>query len=109
VVFLHKIKEGAADKSYGIHVAQLANLPNSLIKRANELLENFENQGESVQAPKLESGQLSFFDEPVIKEASPFSAKEKKALEQIREIDILEMTPMQAMNTLYELHKKLKS
>lgn len=109
VVFLHKIKEGAADKSYGIHVAQLANLPNSLIKRANELLENFESQGESVQAPKLESGQLSFFDEPVIKEASPFSAKEKKALEQIREIDILEMTPMQAMNTLYELHKKLKS
>ncbi|GIN61619.1 DNA mismatch repair protein MutS [Robertmurraya siralis] len=108
VVFLHKIKEGAADKSYGIHVAQLANLPNSLIKRANELLENFENQGESVQPPKLESGQLSFFDEPVIKEASPFSAKEKKALDQIREIDILEMTPMQAMNTLYELHKKLK-
>lgn len=108
VVFLHKIKEGAADKSYGIHVAQLANLPTSLIERANEILENFENQGENIRPPKSESDQLSFFDEPVVKESSPFTSKEKKALEKIKEIDILEMTPMQAMNTLYELHKKLK-
>ncbi|MGG0718737.1 DNA mismatch repair protein MutS [Robertmurraya massiliosenegalensis] len=108
VVFLHKIKEGAADKSYGIHVAQLANLPTSLIERANEILENFESQGENIQALKSENDQLSFFDEPVIKEASPITSKEKKALEKIKEIDILEMTPMQAMNTLYELHKKLK-
>jgi DNA mismatch repair protein MutS len=111
VVFLHKIKEGAADKSYGIHVAQLANLPESLIKRANEILQNFENQDENKdgQALKAADAQLSFFDEPVVKEKAPLTSKEKRALEQIKEIDILDLTPMQAMNTLYELHKKLKS
>ncbi|WP_449619455.1 DNA mismatch repair protein MutS [Robertmurraya sp. Marseille-Q9965] len=121
VVFLHKIKEGAADKSYGIHVAQLANLPESLIGRAKEILHAFESQDapSGGQAPKVETielsettkassdAQLSFFDEqPVVKAA--LSTKEKRALEQIKAIDILELTPMQAMNTLYELHKKLK-
>lgn len=108
VVFLHKIKEGAADKSYGIHVAQLANLPSSLIERANEILHNFENQeAEEVEPPA--STQLSLFEEPVVKEKPLLSSKEKRALERIKEIDILEMTPMHAMNTLYELHKALKN
>ncbi|MDQ0156731.1 DNA mismatch repair protein MutS [Robertmurraya andreesenii] len=108
VVFLHKIKEGAADKSYGIHVAQLANLPSSLIERANEILHNFENQeAEEVEQPA--STQLSLFEEPVVKEKPLLSSKEKRALERIKEIDILEMTPMHAMNTLYELHKALKN
>ena len=43
ITFLHKIKEGSVDKSYGIHVAKLANLPNSLIKRADEILKDFES------------------------------------------------------------------
>lgn len=113
VVFLHKIKEGAADKSYGIHVAQLANLPESLIKRANELLHTFENQDDhkegQVVPEQVVDAQLSFFDVPAVKEKPTLSSKEKGILEKIKDIEILELTPMQAMNTLYELHKKLKN
>lgn len=109
VVFLHKIKEGAADKSYGIHVAQLANLPSDLIKRANEILQNFEKQDSNgVQAIKEAGGQLSFFDVPVKHEKPATTSKEKKAIEELKNIEILELTPMQAMNILYDLHKKLK-
>ncbi|WP_187373214.1 DNA mismatch repair protein MutS [Bacillus rubiinfantis] len=125
VVFLHKIKEGPADKSYGIHVAQLAELPQELINRANEILTKLEQQPvkEVVQTkqkhePVVEAahaetvyeqtGQLSFFDEPKKGKKHDFSTKEKKVLDQIREVDLLDVTPLQAINMLYELHKKLK-
>ncbi|KON89006.1 DNA mismatch repair protein MutS [Sporosarcina globispora] len=117
VVFLHKIKEGAADKSYGIHVAQLAELPNELIVRANEILTGLEssNSGpvkkeipasEKVEEP---AAQLSFFEEPEDVKKSPISSKEKKIIDKVKGLDILDMTPLQALNTLYELHKKLKN
>jgi DNA mismatch repair protein MutS len=117
VVFLHKIKEGAADKSYGIHVAQLAELPDELIKRANEILTKLERKEDEIELPAVEmkqnkiaepEAQLSFFDEPTEKKAAVLSTKEKRIIEKVREIDILDMTPMEALNTLYELHKKLK-
>lgn len=140
VVFLHKIKEGPADKSYGIHVAQLAELPKDLIKRATEILQMLE-QSESQAAPvekilqpapveKItlqesqsvlvekthdsqtekgsQSSQLSFFDEPKEIKKQELSPKEKRILEQIKELDLLDLTPLQAINTLYELQKKLK-
>ncbi|MCQ6280091.1 DNA mismatch repair protein MutS [Bacillus sp. EB600] len=129
VVFLHKIKEGPADKSYGIHVAKLAELPKELINRAAEILKELEEQpveqtvkivkedekqSEAQSIPEKpsileETAQLSFFDEPKETKKQEPSAKEKKILEQIKTLDILDMTPIQAMNTLYELHKKLKS
>jgi DNA mismatch repair protein MutS len=121
VVFLHKIKEGAADKSYGIHVAQLAELPEDLIKRANEILQTFERKENSVTAVKmderqtendssvmLEETQLSFFDEPVKKKQAEFSSKEKRVLDNLKELNILDMTPLEALNTLYDLQKKLR-
>ncbi|WP_286231584.1 DNA mismatch repair protein MutS [Neobacillus mesonae] len=126
VVFLHKIKEGPADKSYGIHVAQLAELPKELIDRANEILTALEQprvEGEMTPAVKEagttvtvveeqmipdQSAQLSFFDEPKEVKKAEFSSKEKKVLEKIRELDLLDVTPLQAINMLYELHKKLK-
>lgn len=122
VVFLHKIKEGPADKSYGIHVAQLAELPDELIARANTILAGFEKQHQDQQnQPQRETkqesvlkaheplAQLSFFDEkePEPKQ-TPLSSKEKKILQHLKSIEILEMTPMQAFNELYELHKKIK-
>ncbi|MDP4086607.1 MAG: DNA mismatch repair protein MutS [Bacillota bacterium] len=111
VVFLHKIKEGPADKSYGIHVAELAELPKDLIKRANEILQTLEQEPAVAQvkeekAPK--PAQLSFFDEPKEPKKQELSSKEKRILEQIKELDILDLTPLQAINTLYELQKKLK-
>ncbi|WP_174842960.1 DNA mismatch repair protein MutS [Neobacillus mesonae] len=124
VVFLHKIKDGPADKSYGIHVAQLAELPKELIDRANEILTALEQPvvesipvvkeagpaTEVVEEQKLseQPAQLSFFDEPKDVKKAEFSSKEKKVLEKIRELDLLDVTPLQAINMLYELHKKLK-
>ena len=131
VVFLHKIKEGPADKSYGIHVAKLANLPKQLIDRAAAILAQLESDNEQVtQTPSQsavvvdidvpkgseekdgtvvnEASQLSFFGEEVPREKTSSSAKEKKVLDDIKSLDILEMTPLDAMNILYKLHKKLK-
>ncbi|MBU8919504.1 DNA mismatch repair protein MutS [Neobacillus sp. 114] len=133
VVFLHKIKEGPADKSYGIHVAQLAELPAELIARANEILTAFEQQpggpGEvkeqrvavaapaAVQESKAAEAdqvvpdhltQLSFFDEPKETKKPELSTKEKKVLDKIKELDLLDVTPLQAINVLFELQKKLK-
>lgn len=134
LVFLHKIKEGAADKSYGIHVAELAELPKELIKRANELLSQFEKKllqldasieslpekekfsVESIKDLEVNSvkinnpngtAQLSFFDEPK-EQSKPILGKEQKVLEQLKKLDILDLTPLQAINTIYELQKKLK-
>lgn len=116
VVFLHKIKEGPADKSYGIHVAELAELPKELIRRANEILSSLE-QSDVQTAPvkkevapiKEEPAQLSFFDEPKEPKKQELSSKEKRVVEKMKELDILDLTPLQAINVLYELQKKLKS
>ena len=124
VVFLHKIKEGAADKSYGIHVAQLAELPEALIERAQELLTSLEQSDsyskevavvkESIkieESPIKEQAQLSFFDSGAEekKAAKAVTPKEKQIVSKLKSLDLLEMTPMQAMNILYDLHKKVRN
>ncbi|GIO19716.1 DNA mismatch repair protein MutS [Oceanobacillus oncorhynchi subsp. incaldanensis] len=119
VVFLHQIKEGAADQSYGIHVAKLADLPDELINRASVILESFENndskEAQKEEAPSLEpeeaeSAQLSFFAEENSKEHKPakLTNKDNAALEELKSLNILEMNPLEAMNELYRLQKKLK-
>ncbi|MDQ0214698.1 DNA mismatch repair protein MutS [Oikeobacillus pervagus] len=121
VVFLHKIKEGAADKSYGVHVAKLAQLPKEVISRANEILNELEHQdvpkrieqattpSEEKETLTIQEGQLSFFEEKPKQEkkATPTS-KERKILHELASLNILEMNPLQAFNALYELQKKLK-
>ncbi|WBL13223.1 DNA mismatch repair protein MutS [Sutcliffiella sp. NC1] len=118
VVFLHKMKEGPADKSYGIHVAELANLPKEVIVRAAEILKALETPS-SEKSPKIQEGtkvfeddsQLSFFEmnDSKSKTSTPTIAKkEQEIIQTIKNIDILDMTPMQALNQLYELHKVLK-
>nr|WP_039809038.1 DNA mismatch repair protein MutS [Jeotgalibacillus malaysiensis] len=97
VVFLHKVKEGPADKSYGIHVAELAELPPSLINRANELLTLFEAEKEAGESRE----QMTLFD---ITEKT--AVDESAVLKEIQELNVLEMTPMEAMNELYKLQKK---
>ena len=94
ITFLHKIKEGSIDKSYGIHVAALANLPESLIKRAEELLEKYEKQSNS-KKENVEQITLSFEEDK----------KESRALEELKKINPLELTPIEAINKLYELKK----
>ena len=120
VVFLHKIKEGAADKSYGIHVAELSELPSSLIARAREILERLEHNSKTMSAPEQKqtnnsvqaNAQLSFFEvaQPkLIKEDTPgIPKKDKQILDAIKSLDLLDMTPLDAMNKLYEIQKRLK-
>lgn len=110
VVFLHQIKEGAADQSYGIHVAKLADLPEPLIERATEILEKLENAEKPAPiTEKIESGQLSFFVED-----GKTQVKEKKkdadtqVISQIKGLNLFEMTPMEAMNALYRLQKSIR-
>ena len=101
VTFLHKVKPGAVDKSYGIHVAALAHLPDSLIKRADEILSVYEKKS----VKKETFTQTSLF-ELTEQESTP---KKNEIEEKIKEINPLEMTPMEALSFLYELHKNTKN
>ena len=92
IVFLHKIKDGAIDKSYGIHVAKLSGMPSEVITRANEILNFYENK--KVE-PTNDKVQLSMDFEEV--------KKESEIENKVKEIDPLNMTPIDAINFLYEL------
>ena len=103
ITFLHKIKSGAVDKSYGIHVASLAGLPTSLIERSKDILNIYENMDKKEQTFK----QTSFFDgtyEYKNKNEEQISRVEEK----VKNINPVEMTPMDAINFLFELKKEVK-
>ena len=99
LTFLHKIKVGAVDKSYGIHVASLAHLPDSLIKRADEILNIYEHKN----VKKETFTQTSLFELT----ESEAEHKVDPIVEKIKNINPLEMTPMEALNYLYELKKEV--
>ncbi|WP_186577395.1 DNA mismatch repair protein MutS [Aquibacillus kalidii] len=112
VVFLHQIKDGAADESYGIHVAKLAELPSSLIDRATVILKQLEGKQDNTKQSNLNEGkhddqQLSFFVRENNKEKKQKQeVKESPVIQDLKQLNILELTPMEAMNHLYQLHKK---
>jgi DNA mismatch repair protein MutS len=103
VIFLRKLMEGSADKSYGIHVAQLAGLPKEVLERAKEILYHLEkNSYREDGIPKLakvekEPSQLSLFAEA-----------EHALLKELAEIKIEEMAPIEALNKLQELKEKIR-
>ena len=101
ITFLHKVKVGAVDKSYGIHVAGLAKLPESLINRADDILSVYEKKS----VKKETFTQTSLF-ELTESEAEP---KIDPIIEKLKEINPLEMTPMEALSYLYDLNKEAKS
>ena len=98
VVFLHKIKDGAIDKSYGINVASLAGLPKEVIERANEILINYENSSKNKKNNNVMQTSFDF------NEANTNS----ELINEIKEIDPLTLTPMDAINKLYEIVEKAK-
>lgn len=106
VVFLHKVMQGAADKSYGIYVADLAGLPAPLLDRAKELLERFES-AEKAAALTSEPTQLAFFDVPT-ENVETMSKEEKEVLADLDEIDVLNLTPLDALKYIFELKEKLR-
>ena len=115
IVFLRKIIKGGADKSYGIQVAKLAGVPDSVIQRAKELVEELsaaditekvkEMRAEGNTKTKkkkydqLEMDQISLFD----------TVREEDIIDELKEIEISTLTPIDALNTLYRLQNKLKN
>ena len=94
VTFLHKVMEGPVDKSYGINVAKLANLPDKVINRANELLEMYESKDKK-ESKTVTQFQLDFTEEP----------KEDKLREYLDTIDPKYITPIEELNILDKLKK----
>ncbi|MBW1973100.1 MAG: DNA mismatch repair protein MutS, partial [Deltaproteobacteria bacterium] len=101
IIFLRKIVEGGSSRSYGIQVARLAGLPEEVIKRAREILKDLESgelQGFSINKNKKDFSQLSLFE-----------SLESNLVKEINSIDISTLTPLEALNKLYELQNKLKN
>ncbi|MEP6993414.1 MAG: DNA mismatch repair protein MutS, partial [Acidobacteriota bacterium] len=106
VVFLRKVVPGAADRSYGIQVAELAGLPAEVTQRAREVLANLEKQELDVQgAPVIarKQGESAGSGQFLL-----FSAQEELALEKLRALDIDQMTPVAALSLLAALQDRLK-
>ena len=105
IVFLRKIIRGGADKSYGIQVAKLAGVPDPVIARAKELVEELSAADISLKPKALpvemsmESEQISLFD----------TVKDDDIITEIRDMDLGNMTPLDALNTIYRLQNKIKN
>lgn len=106
VTFLHKIESGPADKSYGIHVAKIAGLPEELLKRADAILTKLEGQAQQVplvdatpkkEVPSQVAEQMSLFEE----------VTENTVITELKNLDLYNMTPMEVMMAVAELKKKL--
>lgn len=131
LVFLHKVSAGPADKSYGIHVARLAGMPETLLKRADKILSSLERKDvklptisdsaeqqpetgkvkekttHSASQPPLvdPNGQLELFGSPTPKAKDPAAAK---IIKQLKNLNLMGMTPMDVMNQIYQWQQKLK-
>jgi DNA mismatch repair protein MutS len=109
IIFLRKIEEGPADKSYGIQVARLAGLPDDTIRRAKEVLSNLEKaELNEVGAPKLAyTSETEPSEKLRIGQLDLFATQADPVLKEILGLDILSMTPVEALNKLYEMRRKL--
>lgn len=114
LVFLHKMLAGPADKSYGIHVAKLAGLPDSLLERSSEILAHLENStpemGTQMQMSVTEKDRVA--EEEIKEETEQLSLfgntqEESAVLQELKALNLLDMTPMDALNSLFQLQKKL--
>lgn len=101
VVFLHRIIPGSADKSYGIHVAQLAGLPKKVIDRAHQLLLTLENCHSRIEA-------AATIQQPITQQSNTFSLFQGSLNEELLKLDIMTLTPIEALNILFKLQKQAK-
>ena len=116
IVFLRKIVKGGADKSYGIQVAKLAGVPENVIMRAKEIVNELVEadittriRDISVQSQEP-AKKVKKFDEVDLAQMSLFdTVKDDDVLEELKNIDVSHLTPMDALNTLYQLQNKLKN
>ena len=97
ITFLHKIMDGAVDKSYGVHVASLANMPNEIIQNANKILSKYETNAKNKKQDLNEQLELNF-NEP----------ESNLLKDKLDTVDVLGITPIEAINILYELKELSK-
>ena len=118
IVFLRKIVKGGADKSYGIQVAKLAGVPDLVIERAKEIVEELSNEDITAKVSEIASKERAAkkkpktrkYDEVDIAQMSLFdTVKDDDVLEELKNIDVGNMTPIDALNTIYRLQNKLKN
>ena len=117
IVFLRKIVKGGADKSYGIQVAKLAGVPDSVILRAKEIVQELVDtdiagrvKDIAVRGTETKKKKTKMLDEVDMAQMSLFdTVKDDDVLDELRNLDISNMTPMDAMNCLYKLQNKLKN
>jgi len=117
IVFLRKIIKGGADKSYGIQVAKLAGVPDMIIGRAKEIVEQLCDNDiiEKIQSITINNGsgektKVVKYDEVDLSQMSLFdTVTDEDVLNELKELDITNLTPLEAMNTLYRLQSKLKN
>lgn len=117
IIFLRKIVRGGADKSYGIQVARLAGVPEGVIRRAKEIVEELVQADitvriKNIALPSSESGKPRgrHYDEVDLAQMSLFdTVKDDDVLEELKTLDVSNLTPIEALNTLYQLQNKLKN
>ena len=114
IVFLRKIVKGGADKSYGIQVAKLAGVPDSVICRAKELVEELSDADITAAVKDLTSSskkkQKIVYDQVDMAQMSLFdTVQDNDIVEEIRNLDMSHLTPMEAMNILYNLQNKIQN
>ena len=110
--------KGGADKSYGIQVAKLAGVPDLVIERAKEIVEELSNEDITAKVSEIASKERAAkkkpktrkYDEVDIAQMSLFdTVKDDDVLEELKNIDVGNMTPIDALNTIYRLQNKLKN
>ena len=117
IIFLRKIVKGGADKSYGIQVARLAGVPESVTSRAKEIVEELVHADITTrikdiavhgqEPPRLKT---RHYDEVDLAQMSLFdTVKDDDVIEEIKSLDVSNLTPIDALNTLYQLQNKLKN
>ena len=113
VIFLRKIVEGGTDRSYGIYVAKMAGLPNKVIKRANEILESFEQKNMFTKSSDVREATIEKVGGKQSKRKENgfqyplFTAKESEIEREIQDLDIDNLTPIEALNKISEWKKKI--
>ena len=116
IVFLRKIVRGGADRSYGIQVAKLAGVPDMVIERAREIAEQLSDNDIIQKVQNIEVNLKSDkrktvrYDEVDLEQMSLFdTVKDEDIINELQEIDVARLTPVDALNTLYRLQNKLKN
>ncbi len=106
VVFLHRIVPGGADRSYGIHVAELAGLPRTVVRRARQILGDLEAEARAPDALVHKIDQDLGTQLPLFATRSAVDGRLAELAKALRELDVAELTPLEAINKLYELQQE---